>query len=48
MVVGLGLGVVEAFASFHQLGGWRPAVPWVLVIGVLLLRPRGLFVRTGR
>jgi branched-chain amino acid transport system permease protein len=48
MVVGLGLGVVEAFASLYQLGGWRPAVPWILVIGVLLLRPRGLFVRTGR
>jgi branched-chain amino acid transport system permease protein len=48
MVVGLGLGVVEAFASLYQLGGWEPAVPWIPVVIVLLLRPQGLFVRSGR
>jgi branched-chain amino acid transport system permease protein len=42
-VVGLGLGVVEAFAQRYGFGGWEPALPWLLVIALLLIRPQGLF-----
>lgn len=40
---GLLLGVVEAFAGFLFGLDWQLTVPFILLIGVLILRPRGLF-----
>jgi branched-chain amino acid transport system permease protein len=42
MVAGLGLGVAQAFADYHGLGGFQAALPWLLLIAVLLVRPEGL------
>ncbi|MBI4260604.1 MAG: branched-chain amino acid ABC transporter permease, partial [Actinobacteria bacterium] len=33
---------IEALASYRGAGGFQEAVPWILVLLVLLLRPRGL------
>jgi branched-chain amino acid transport system permease protein len=46
VVVGLGVGLVESFANYYQLGGIEPALPWIMLVAVLLLRPRGLFSRS--
>jgi branched-chain amino acid transport system permease protein len=46
MVAGLGLGVAEAFAAYHGLSGFQAALPWLLLIAVLLVRPEGLGRRT--
>jgi len=39
------LGLSEAFVEFYvpQGGGWAEGVFFVLILGVLLVRPRGLF-----
>jgi len=42
IIAGLGLGVLMAVASYWGLAGWQGAVPWLLLIGVLLVRPYGL------
>lgn len=39
---GFGLGVVISLASYYGLAGWLGAVPWALLIAVLLVRPHGL------
>jgi branched-chain amino acid transport system permease protein len=43
MVAGPLLGIVEAFASAFASGGWQSTITAIIVLGVLLLRPRGLF-----
>ncbi len=43
MIAGIGLGLVEAFASYFGLTGFQAAVPWIGLILVLLVRPQGLF-----
>jgi branched-chain amino acid transport system permease protein len=43
VVVGIGVGLAEAFASYHGLGTMSSIIPWILVVPVLLVRPRGLF-----
>lgn len=43
VVVGLGVGVAEVLAGFYGFGGFERAIPWILVVLVLLLRPGGLF-----
>lgn len=43
MVAGVGLGVVQSLASYYGLTGFQAAVPWMLLLVVLLVRPRGLF-----
>jgi branched-chain amino acid transport system permease protein len=43
MVIGLLVGILEELATSQGLGGLAEALPWVLVIVVLLFRPRGLF-----
>ena len=42
VVAGLGLGVAEAFADYYGFLGFRAALPWLLLIAVLLVRPEGL------
>jgi branched-chain amino acid transport system permease protein len=42
MIAGLGLGVANAFAAYHGFGGFQDAIPWLLLIAVLLVRPEGL------
>jgi branched-chain amino acid transport system permease protein len=42
MVAGLGLGVAESFAAYYGFSGFQAAVPWLLLIAVLLVRPEGL------
>ena len=42
MAAGLLLGIVDAVASYQGFAG-QAAVPWVLLVVVLLVRPRGLF-----
>lgn len=41
MIAGLGLGVLEATAGYVGLEGYQAAVPWALLILVLLVRPSG-------
>ncbi len=45
VVGGLGLGLVEimAVAFFPDLAGYRDALAFVLLIGILLIKPTGLF-----
>jgi branched-chain amino acid transport system permease protein len=43
MLAGLLLGVLEAFSISVASGGWQNTVSALLVIGVLVLRPNGLF-----
>lgn len=48
MVAGLLLGVLESVSSYAGFGGYQAAVPWLLLVAVLLVRPRGLLgVRTA-
>jgi branched-chain amino acid transport system permease protein len=42
VVAGFGLGVAQSFASYYGLAGYQAAVPWILLIAVLLVRPQGL------
>jgi branched-chain amino acid transport system permease protein len=46
MAVGVAIGMVEVFSDYYQLSGMGEAIPWILVVAVLLLRPRGLFSRS--
>jgi branched-chain amino acid transport system permease protein len=41
------LGVLENVAVWHWSARWEPLVTFTLLIGFLLLRPRGLF-QNGR
>lgn len=42
MIAGVGLGLIEAFAAYFGFAGFQAAVPWLLLIVVLLVRPQGL------
>ncbi|MGH8874254.1 MAG: branched-chain amino acid ABC transporter permease [Acidimicrobiia bacterium] len=42
MVAGIGLGLIESLAAYFGLTGFQAAVPWLLLIVVLLVRPQGL------
>lgn len=42
MVAGVGLGLIESYAAYLGLTGFQAAVPWVLLIVVLMVRPQGL------
>ncbi len=43
VIAGLTLGVVVNVLDYQGLRGWQAAVPWMLLLVVLLLRPQGLF-----
>lgn len=44
-LAGLLLGVLEALTGYYVGGQWTGAVAVILLIGVLLVRPQGLFAR---
>jgi branched-chain amino acid transport system permease protein len=43
LVVGLGLGVLEALIQGYLPGSWSNAIAFVVLLVVMLARPRGLF-----
>jgi branched-chain amino acid transport system permease protein len=45
MIAGIGLGLVETLANYYGLGGFQAAIPWLLLVAVLLVRPEGIFRR---
>jgi branched-chain amino acid transport system permease protein len=45
MLGGLALGLAEVFAVARIGSGWRDAVAFTLLFGILLLRPQGLLGR---
>jgi branched-chain amino acid transport system permease protein len=42
VVAGIGLGVAQALAAYHGLAGFQAALPWALLIVVLLVRTEGV------
>ncbi len=48
VVVGLALGLIESLVGFYVGSELVPAIPWILVVLVLLVRPRGLFAGSRR
>jgi branched-chain amino acid transport system permease protein len=42
MLAGVGLGVLEHYVSYAGLEGYQGAVPWLLLVAVILIRPQGL------
>lgn len=45
VVAGIALGLAESYTSYAGLTGYQSAVPWALLILVLLIRPEGLIRR---
>ena len=42
VIAGFSLGIIISLGTYYDLGGWQAAVPWALLIAVLLIRPQGL------
>jgi len=42
IVAGLGLGILMSVAAYSGIAGWQAAIPWMLLIVVLLVKPSGL------
>ncbi|HEU0060843.1 MAG TPA: branched-chain amino acid ABC transporter permease [Hyphomicrobiaceae bacterium] len=45
---GVIIGVIETMAGFYLAAGWKDVAPYVVLLGVLLLRPQGLFGMVAR
>ena len=45
VVAGIALGLAESYTSYAGLTGYQSAVPWALLLLVLLVRPEGLVRR---
>lgn len=43
MVGGLIIGITESLAGFYLPKGWKDVAAWIILIGVLMIRPQGLF-----
>ncbi len=43
IVGGLIIGVTESLAGFYLPKGWKDVAAWIILIGVLMIRPQGLF-----
>ena len=43
LVVGLGLGIMESLVQGYLPGSWSNAIAFVVMLGVILVRPSGLF-----
>jgi len=48
LIAGLALGVVQSLANYGGFDGWQAAVPWILLLAVLLIRPSGFGPRHGQ
>ena len=45
---GVIIGVIETMAGFYLAAGWKDVAPYLVLLGVLLLRPQGLFGMVAR
>ena len=45
---GVIIGVIETLAGFYLAAGWKDVAPYLVLLGVLLLRPQGLFGMVAR
>ncbi|MCP4667302.1 MAG: branched-chain amino acid ABC transporter permease, partial [Deltaproteobacteria bacterium] len=43
IVGGLMIGVTESLAGVYLPIGWKDVAAWIILIGVLIIRPQGLF-----
>ena len=43
IVGGLIIGVTESLSGFYLPEGWKDIAAWIILIGVLVIRPQGLF-----
>ncbi|UCG07947.1 MAG: branched-chain amino acid ABC transporter permease [Desulfobacterales bacterium] len=43
IVGGLIIGITESLAGFYLPEGWKDIAAWIILIGVLIIRPQGLF-----
>lgn len=43
IVGGLIIGITESLAGFYLPEGWKDVAAWIILIGVLIIRPQGLF-----
>jgi branched-chain amino acid transport system permease protein len=48
VVGGIIIGVIETMAGFYLPQGWKDVVPYLILLGVLILKPEGLFGALGR
>lgn len=46
MLAGVGLGMLEQFVAYGGLTGYQAAVPWLLLVAVILVRPQGILGST--
>jgi branched-chain amino acid transport system permease protein len=43
IVGGVIIGITESLAGFYLPKGWKDIAAWIILIGVLIIRPQGLF-----
>jgi branched-chain amino acid transport system permease protein len=43
MVGGLIIGITESLSGYYLPEGWKDVAAWIILIGVLIIRPQGLF-----
>jgi branched-chain amino acid transport system permease protein len=43
IVGGLIIGITESLSGFYLPQGWKSVAAWIILIGVLIIRPQGLF-----
>ena len=43
IVGGLIIGITESLSGFYLPEGWKDIATWIILIGVLMIRPQGLF-----
>ena len=43
IVGGVIIGITESLAGFYMPEGWKDIAAWIILIGVLIIRPQGLF-----
>lgn len=43
IVGGLIIGITESLAGYYLPEGWKNVAAWIILIGVLIIRPQGLF-----
>ena len=48
VVGGIIIGVLQTLAGFYMAEGWKSVFPYIILLGVLLLKPEGLFGALGR